>query len=317
MFLKSGSFTVGGVSIPDGKARTLTFTAEPQKGVPPGRYAFVLEGETADGQLRTTHTIRVITRGRSRLGAEDLAVTTSYPVLRGPPDSNFEFSLDLANKSDSDRTFDLAAQAPPEWEVNFKPGFESKLVSSLRIKGGASQTVAVAVTPPQKEEKAGEYPIRVQIAAGDSKAEANLAVVLTGTYKLEALTPTGLLSTEAVTGEPTTVSLLVRNAGSAVIRSINFSAFKPESWKVEFKPEKLDALEPGATRQVEATITPAGTALVGDYSVGLSVDREKASKTVEIRVTVTAPTPWGWIGVGVIAVVIGGMGGLFAWLGRR
>ena len=70
-------------------------------------------------------------------------------------------------------------------------------------------------------------------------------------------------------------------------------------------------------KQVEATITPAATALVGDYSVGLSADGEKANKTVEMRVTVTAPTAWGWIGVGIIAVVIAGMGGLFAWLGRR
>ena len=65
-------------------------------------------------------------------------------------------------------------------------------------------------------------------------------------------------------------------------------------------------------------LTPAATALVGDYSVGLMADGERSSsKTVELRVTVKAPTAWGWIGVGLIAVVIGGMGGLFAWLGRR
>jgi uncharacterized membrane protein len=56
---------------------------------------------------------------------------------------------------------------------------------------------------------------------------------------------------------------------------------------------------------------------VGDYSVGLTADGEKASKTVELRVTVQAGATWGWIGVGIIAVVIGGLGGLFAWLGRR
>jgi uncharacterized membrane protein len=121
-----------------------------------------------------------------------------------------------------------------------------------------------------------------------------------------------------VTGKPTTVSLLVKNTGSAVNRNVNLSSFKPENWKVEFKPEKLEALEPGQFKQVEATITPAATALVGDYSVGLMADGEKSSsKTVELRVTVKAPTAWGWIGVGLIAVVIGGMGGLFAWLGRR
>ena len=314
--LRGGSFTVMGVSVPDGKTRTLTFSAEPEKGVPAGTYEFGIEGTTADGKLTAMHTISVTTRERSRLGAEDIQITTSYPVLRGQTDATFEFSLDLANKSDNDRTFNLAALAPEKWEVNFKPGYEAKQISSLRIRGGSSQTVAVQVTP-LREATAGEYPLLVRVTAGDSKAEVPLKVVLTGIYKLDAATPTGILSAEAVTGNPTTVSLLIKNTGSAVNRNISLSSFKPENWKVEFKPEKIEALEPGAIKQVEASITPAATSLVGDYSVGLMADGEKSSKTVEMRVTVKAPTAWGWIGVGLIAVAIGGMGGLFIWLGRR
>ncbi len=315
--LKGGSFTVTGVAVPDGKTRTLSFSAEPEKGVTTGTYEFGIEGVTADGKLKANYSIAVISRERSRLGTEDIQITTSYPVLRGQTDATFEFSLDVNNKTDADRTFNLAAQAPEKWEINFKPGYEQKQISSLRIRGNSNQTVAVSVTPP-KDATAGEYPVLVRISSGESKAEAKLMVVLTGIYKLEAATPTGILSTEAVTGKPTTVSLLVKNTGSAVNRTVNLSSFKPENWKVEFKPEKIEALEPNQIKQVEATITPAATALVGDYSVGLMVDGEKSSsKTVEMRVTVKAPTAWGWIGVGLIAVVIGGMGGLFAWLGRR
>lgn len=315
--LKGGSFTVTGVAVPDGKNRTLSFSAEPEKGVGPGTYQFGIEGVTADGKLTASYAIAVTTRERSRMGADDIQITTSYPVLRGQTDATFEFSLDVNNKVDADRTFNLAAQAPEKWEINFKPGYEQKQISSLRIRGNSNQTVAVSVTPP-KDATAGEYPILVRISTGESKAEAKLMVVLTGIYKLDAATATGILSTDAVTGKPTTVSLLVKNTGSAVNRNVNLSSFKPENWKVEFKPEKIEALEPNQMKQVEATITPAATALVGDYSVGLMVDGEKSSsKTVEMRVTVKAPTAWGWIGVGLIAVVIGGMGGLFAWLGRR
>jgi len=315
--LKGGSFTVTGVAVPDGKTRTLSFSAEPDKGLSPATYEFGIEGVTADGKLKANYAIVVTSRERSRLGGDDIQITTSYPVLRGQTDATFEFSLDVNNKTDADRTFNLAAQAPEKWEVNFKPGYEQKQISSLRIRGSSNQTVAVSVTPP-KDTTAGEYPILVRISSGESKAEAKLMVVLTGIYKLEAATPTGILSTEAVTGKPTAVSLLIKNTGSAVNRNINLSSFKPENWKVEFKPEKFEALEPNQLKQVEATITPAATALVGDYSVGLMVDGEKSSsKTVELRVTVKAPTAWGWIGVGLIAVVIAGMGGLFAWLGRR
>jgi uncharacterized membrane protein len=315
--LKGGSFTVTGVAVPDGKTRTLSFSAEPDKGLSPATYEFGIEGVTADGKLKANYAIVVTSRERSRLGGDDIQITTSYPVLRGQTDATFEFSLDVNNKTDADRTFNLAAQAPEKWEINFKPGYEQKQISSLRIRGNSNQTVAVSVTPP-KDTTAGEYPILVRISSGESKAEAKLMVVLTGIYKLEAATPTGILSTDAVTGKPTTVSLLIKNTGSAVNRNINLSSFKPENWKVEFKPEKLEALEPNQLKQVEATITPAATALVGDYSVGLMVDGEKSSsKTIEMRVTVKAPTAWGWIGVGLIAVVIAGMGGLFAWLGRR
>ena len=315
--LKGGSFTVTGVAIPDGKTRTLAFSAEADKNLGLGTYEFGIEGVTADGKLTAKYTIVVTTRERSRMGTEDIQITTSYPVLRGQTDATFEFSLDVNNKTDADRTFNLAAQAPEKWEVNFKPGYEQKQISSLRIRGGSNQTVAVSVTPP-KDATSGEYPILVRISAGESKAEVKLMVVLTGIYKLDAATPSGILSVDAVTGKATTVSMLVKNTGSAVNRVVNLSSFKPENWKVEFKPEKLENLEPNAIKQVEATITPAAGALVGDYSVSLSADGEKgSSKSVELRVTVKAPTAWGWIGVGLIALVIGGMGGLFTWLGRR
>jgi uncharacterized membrane protein len=94
-------------------------------------------------------------------------------------------------------------------------------------------------------------------------------------------------------------------------------SFKPENWKVEFKPEKIPTLEPNELKQVEVTITPYEEALVGDYSVGLGISTEKASKNLEFRVTVKASSAWGWIGIGIIVLVVLGLTGLFQWLGRR
>ena len=125
-----------------------------------------------------------------------------------------------------------------------------------------------------------------------------MTVILTGIYKLDAGTPTGILSLEAVAGKPANFSLFVKNTGSAVNRNVTFSSFKPENWEVTFKPEKIDALEPNALKQVEVTVKPAAQALVGDYSVGVMVNGEKSDKTIEMRVTVKASTAWGWIGIG-------------------
>ncbi|NWF54465.1 MAG: hypothetical protein HXY45_06690 [Syntrophaceae bacterium] len=314
--LKAPNFSVDAVPVPATKTRTMTFLAEPDKTVKPGNYQFQIDAKTDDGKFTSVQKINVTVREKTP-GEEEFTVTTSYPVLQGQTDAKFEFSLEVNNKSEGDKSYNISGQAPPKWELNFKPAYEQKLISSFRVKGGSSQTVTVEVSPP-RDAQAGSFPITVTISSGEKKQDVKLTVVLTGIYKLDAGTPTGLLSLEALAGKPANMSVFVKNTGSAVNKNITFSSFKPENWKVEFKPEKIEALEPNALKQVEVTITPAGQALVGDYSVGISVDGEKASsKTVELRVSVKTSAAWGWIGIIIIILVIAGLGGLFLWLGRR
>jgi uncharacterized membrane protein len=314
--LKGAAYSVTGMYVPNGKSRTLSLTLEPDKSVGPGTYDFQFDAQTADGKFTSTHKLTVTVQERM-VGAEDLQATTSYPVLRGQTDATFEFSIEVLNKLESERTVNLSAIAPEKWDINFKPSYETKLISSFVIKGGQSQNVAVQVSPP-KDASPGEYPILVRVSSGEKRAEVKLTVVLTGIYKIDAGTPSGVLSLEAFPGKPANFSIFVRNNGSAINRNITFSSFKPENWDVTFKPEKIDALEPNALKQVEVTVKPASKALVGDYSVGVMVNGEKSSdKTVEIRVTVKASTAWGWIGTGIIIFVIAGLSALFIWLGRR
>jgi len=94
-------------------------------------------------------------------------------------------------------------------------------------------------------------------------------------------------------------------------------SFKPENWKVEFKPEKIESLAAGELKQVEVIITPYEESLVGDYSINLRIEGEKADKTLEFRVTVKASASWAWIGILIIVAVIGGLTALFHKLGRR
>lgn len=313
--LKGARFQVTGVYVPDGKTKTLALTLDPDKGIGPGKYAFQFEAKTVDGKFTSAYTLNVEVQER-KSGADNIQVTAAYPVLRGQTDARFEFSIEVMNKGDMERTFNLAAIGPEKWEINFKPAYEQKQISSIRVKEGQSQNVAVEVTPTQNA-ASGEYPIIVRITSGDSKAEVKLTVNLTGTYKLDAGTPNGILSLEAMAGKPVTFSLFVRNSGSAVNKNISFSSFKPENWEVKFKPEKLEALAPGEMKQIEVTIIPARQSLVGDYSVGIMTTGEKSDKTVEMRVTVKASSAWGWIGIGIILLVIAGLAFLFVKMGRR
>ncbi|MEJ2222022.1 MAG: NEW3 domain-containing protein [Desulfobacterales bacterium] len=316
--IKTYRYTVTGIHVPSNKDKTLTFEADPQEGIKPGEYQFRINARTSDGKFRMSQTVTVkvsADEGKSK-EPKGVKLTTSYPVIRGPSDATFEFSLEVDSKLDEDAVFDLLAQGPQGWDINFKPAYETKYISSLRIKSKQSTSVAVEVKPPMGAE-AGEYPFNVRVSSGDANAEANLTVILTGTYGLEVGTPSGLLSLEARGGRPANMSFYVKNTGSATNENIKFMTFKPENWKVEFKPEKIDAIAAGDLKQVELIITPYEDALIGDYSVGVNVEGEKASKTIEFRTTVKASAAWGWIGIGIIVVVIGGLFGLFRWLGRR
>ena len=315
--IKTYSFEVTGVHVQSDNSKNLTLKAEPDKDVGPGTYVFEIKAQTQDGVLTSTGQVTVTVKQKGEMvKSEDLVLTTSYPVLKGPTDTKFEFSVEVKNNTDKDGIFNLSAQAPENWEVNFKPAYEDKFFSSLRIKAGQSQTMAVAVNPFATAEP-GEYPIKINVSSDVAKAEAELDVVLTGTYKLDVATSNGLLSLNAVRGEPANLSFFVRNSGSAPQNNIRFLSFKPENWKVEFKPENIETLSPGDLKQIELTVTPSEQALVGDYSVAIRVDGEKSKESLELRTTVKASTAWGWLGIGIIVVVIAGLVALFIGMGRR
>ncbi|MBS1237861.1 MAG: hypothetical protein H6R37_1105, partial [Deltaproteobacteria bacterium] len=299
------------------KSKSLSLKAEAEEGTGPGKYVFGIKGQTQDGKLVSASHVTVVLREKDKeKKSKGVNLTTSYPVLQGPTDAKFEFSVEVENKTDKDGTFNLSAQGPTNWDITFKPSYEEKLISSLTLKAGARQSVGVGVKPYLLAE-AGKYPIQVKVSAPEGTAEAELTVILTGTHKLEVGTASGLLSLTAMTGKPANMSFYVKNTGSANQSSVKLMSFKPENWKVEFNPEKLDKLAPNELKQIEMVVTPSDQALVGDYSVAVGVEGEKASKNLEFRVTVKASTVWGWVGIAIIVLVVLGLVILFVRVGRR
>ena len=316
--VKTYSFGITGVYMESDKTRSLTLKLEPDESVGPGKYTFLVKGQTQDGKLSSSGKVGITVKPKQEeKKSKDVKITTSYPVLEGPTDATFEFSIEVENKLDKDTVFNLAYEGPRNWDIKFKPAYEDKYFSSLRIKKGQTESMAVEVKPYLLAEP-NRYPLKVKVSSPEAKAEAEIMVVLTGTYKLDAGTADGLLSLrEAYQGKEANLSFYVKNSGSAKQNNVKFLSFKPENWKVEFKPERLETLAPGELKQVEVLITPADQALVGDYSVTLSIEGEKAKKNLEFRVPVKASTAWGVIGLGIIVLVVVGLVVLFIRLGRR
>jgi uncharacterized membrane protein len=316
-WIKTYSFGVTGVHVESDKSKNLTLRAQPGETVGPGKYTIGIRGQTQDKKFVSTSQVTIeVKKKKEEKRPEGIKITTSYPVLQGPTGAKFEFSLEVENRLDKDTIFNLISKGPENWEINFKPAYEQKFISSLRLKADQSQTMAVEVKP-YPFAKPGTYPILVKISSAEAEGEAVLKVVLTGTYNLEAGTATGLLSLNALRGNKANLSIYVRNTGSAPLNNLQFISFKPENWEVEFNPEKIDTLAPEQLKQVEVSITPTDQALVGDYSVGLRAEGGRVSKTIELRVTVNASSAWGWIGIGIIVFVMAGLVFLFIRLGRR
>ena len=314
--IKSSGLIVTGVYLPAGQSKTLSFEASPPLELRAGRYLFRVEAQAGELELGESFSATVRERREQGRGTAGIGLSTAYPILRGSSDVWYEFSLELENKLEEDTVFDLTARGPEGWEVNFKPAYEQRYISSFQLRAKRSGKLTVEVKPPAGA-KPGEFPVGVRISSGAAFAETTLTVVLTGTYDLAVESVSGVLSLSAQQGKPARLGISIKNLGTAPQNHIGLFSFQPENWVVDFIPDAVDGLAPGETRQVEVIVTPHEKALVGDYSLELKANGEKVSKPIEFRVTVKASSIFGWIGIALIVLVIGALALLFRWLGRR
>lgn len=316
--IKTYNFQITGVYVPAQDEKRLSLKIIPGKDVKPGDYVVKIDAHTDDNVFHLQQAIHIDIKKKEEVPVVEkgIRLTTSYPEIKGPSDGSFEFSVEVKSELDADAVFNLMAQGPEGWEINIKPAYETKYISSLRIKANQSQTVAVEVKPDRLA-AAGEYPITFRVSSGHISSETKLSVILTGTYNLDVATASGLLSLDAHQGKVSQTSLYIRNTGSAANHNIKLISFKPENWKVDFSPAEIPVIEPGDMVQVEMSITPNEQALVGDYSVDVKVQGEKASPSLKFRVSVKASAVWGWVGIGIIVIVIAGLFIIFKIFGRR
>lgn len=279
----------------------------------PGEYTVTVTAATPSGA--TIDTLNLSLRIAAG-GGQGPALSADYPALQGAPDATFEFSVTLENRSLSDQTFRLAAQAPDGWQVTFHPSYDSKQINTIKVDAGSSQTLTVDVKPAHSV-KAGTYTIPVTASAGAGQtATVQLGVTITGSYDLEVTTPDGRLNATATAGRPSHMTLVVKNTGTADAQGVSLTADAPPGWKVTFEPSQLDVPAQGQ-QQVTATITPDAKAIAGDYDVTVTASASQASASQDIRITVETSTLWGIVGVLVVLGVVGGLLYTFKVYGRR
>jgi uncharacterized membrane protein len=323
------SFPVRSVMVAGGdqnsnKSTTLELKAKVPDNAKAGTYSIKVTAKDNKGTTQYVETVNYrVTSKKIETGG--IKLTSQYPVLTTPSGQTLKFTIDLKNETNKPLPTSLVAQAPQGWSVRFKPQFGDQQISSIQVKENGSETLSVEIDTPVTAE-AKEYPISIQARAGAFEASTSIKVSLRGTQDLRMGTlnaggdpASGLrLNTAVTAGKKTPVDFVVGNAGTAPIRNLNFVTKKPsKDWTVEFKPEKLDSLEPGQIREIKMEILAPDRTIAGDYSLGITANSPEVTKSLDFRITVSTPTIWGWVGFGVVGLVVIGLAVVFFRLGRR
>lgn len=308
--LQGGGFVTDAVFAKANDPPTVELDVDVPAEATAGSYDIVVTATHAGEVTTLPLTVRIAeaVKGTVTLSGE-------FTKLQGASDATFSFDLDLENNTPRETTFALEGQGPPGWKVDARPSGETQ-ATSTRVDAGDKASIVVSVDPPDSA-PAGAYPILVRATGGDSTAELQLEVDITGNFAMSVTTPSQVLTVDVRSGKTTQVPLLVVNDGTAPLTGVELTATPPTDWKVEFAPQAIDVINPGETGQVVANITPSGDAISGDYVVSVNAAVPETSAQVDLRTTVKGSRTWGFVGLGLIAAAVIGVGVVFRRYGRR
>jgi len=310
------SVMVAGSDQSSTKSTTVEFKAKLPENTKPGNYQIKVTAKDTGGPTQYVETINFrVTSKKVETGG--LKLTSQYPVLSTASGQTLKFTVDLKNETNKPLTVSLSPQAPTGWTVRFKPQFGDTQISSIQLKENGTETLSVEIDSPLRAE-AKEYPVEIRARAGAFEANTTVKISLKGTQDLKMGTLAGTLNASVTAGKKTPVDFVVANTGTAPIRNLAFISKKPaEKWTVEFKPDKIDSLNPGEIREIKLDILAPDRTIAGDYPVTITANSPETTKSLEFRVTVSTPTLWGWVGFGIVALVVLGLVIVFFRLGRR
>lgn len=315
--LHGGGFVVSGVAVIGGKPATarLDVKVPGDASATNGRLTVVAKQGGSTASLPISIAVNADVAG-------DITVATNSPTLTGPNTTTFSFDLTVTNGTAQDQTISAKATAPTGWNVTTK--LSDAQAASTIVKAGSSTTVTVSATPPT-DAPAGHTDIDVAVTAGSRTIPGKLGVDITGSFKITLSTPNQLVSMHGPAGSATTQSLVVKNDGTGDLTNVKLTSSAPTNWKVAFDAanDTIPTIPAGQQVTVNATITPTGDAVTGDYQVTLTAtapgQNGATAATNDLQMTFTVETSPLWLlaGFALIVVILVALFYVFRTYGRR
>src|SRR5262245_53498623 len=245
-----------------------------------------------------------------------LTLTPALPELRGNSRSTFEYQLTVKNESGKRIVANLAATAPPNFDVSFTEQYGSQELNAVPLDANQSKDVKLKVRPPNTI-GVGPQKITARATAEDATATTELGMEITGTPKIDIAGRDGRLNAQATAGQETTIPVTVTNTGTSAAEAVELSGSAPSGWKVEADPKTIDRIPPNENKEVSFKITPTAKAVAGDYVTTIRANARGESASQTFRVAVATSTQWGLVGMGIIGVALLVLFGAVMRYGRR
>jgi uncharacterized membrane protein len=307
---RGGGREIGAVYAGPGRGRAAEVEIKVPRKAPPRRFSLTVVASGSSGSDSLPLEVQV-----TRQAADAYALTGEFRTLRGKASDTFRFDLTLTNNTTQRARFALSARGPRDWNVTASPSAEQK-AATVTVDAGGTSTIAVEADPPENV-PTGKYELVVEARGAGTTLHSDLLVEIAGTPSFTLNTTDERLNASGSAGDPSSVSLVVQNDGNAPLQGLKFSSTPPSDWKVSFEPEVIDAIPPGESARVTATITPSSDAIAGDYMVTVSASAGSASEELDIRYAVKTSTVWGLLGGVVILGAFVGLVNVYRRFGRR
>lgn len=238
-------------------------------------------------------------------GGAPLELTTDLPSREGEPGGAVSYSLTLANEG-SERLASLhAAGLPQGYTARFSIG--GSAASDVLLPADGSRTVVATVTLPEGagRDAGTSLPFEVRAVAGEEEAVASLTLSVRGAGKLELQGQNWF--TSLAPGGTQSVTVTLRNTGSAALHDVTPDATRPTGWRVSFDPATLDKLDPGEARSVKVTVEPPPDVGSGRYVLDVtaaSSDVSARPRSLSVEIVEESSSSLGWlVGAGLAGLV--------------
>lgn len=226
----------------------------------------------------------------------------------------FRYNTSLHNGSGQTQLYTLRIQAPDGWIALFRT--EGSQISAIRLDSGKTQDIYVEIVAPPFA-KPGKYSIPVSAASNADTMRIDLEAVVKGNYSLELTTPTGRLSDDVTEGSSKPIRLILKNTGTLPLDGLELSSQSPTQWSASFEPSKVERLEPGQAKEVQAILSVPDKTIAGDYLTTFTAKNNYTNGNAAFRMTVKTSILSGWVGILVILLALGTVYYLIRKYGRR